>query len=534
MKKQSTTKGFAVLSAATIIVKLLSLLYIPFLTKIITQDGWGVYSSAYQIFTWVYVLANAGIPVAISKLVSEQMAMGRYKDAIKSFKIARLIMFVLGILSSVILFIFASQFAEMFESSRATLSLMALAPTLLFTSILSAYRGYFQGRGNMQPTAISQVLEQVANTVFTLVFAAIFIKYGVEAGAAGGTLGTSIGAFLSAIYMIYMYEKNKVIKVPKGFIDKSNSSNKAIFKKILFYAVPIVVCVGLQYSGNIIDMWNVKSRLLSIGYSIVQTDLSWGLLSKYRTLLGVPIALISALQMSILPALSGASALKDRVAVETKINYAFRFCFLVAVPSAIGLAVLGKPMFILLQASGGENLLYFGSIVLIFNSIVLIQTTILQSIGKMYLSTLYIIIGIVGKIVVNYILVGIPEINIVGAVFGNLVMFVIPLILNYKLIKKLLKIRVRLLKHIAKPLLASVFMGIIVLGTFSVIFNLAENLISPGLNNAVASLFSIGMGVIAYMYGLVFTKGITKEDIDDLPLKFKKFIPKLLMNKLYE
>jgi stage V sporulation protein B len=533
MKKQSTSKGFAILSAATMLVKVLSLLYIPFLKNIISLGGYGVYAAAYQIFAWIYVLANAGIPVAISKLVSEQIAQERYRDAVKSFKIARLMMFGLGIVFSLILFLFAGSLAEFTDYPEAKLSIMALAPTLLFTSILSSYRGYFQGRGNMEPTAISQVIEQVANTIFTLVFAATFIKFGVDAGAAGGTLGTSIGAFIAAVYMIVMYEKNKIIKVPKGFHDKSYNTNKATIKKILYYGIPLVVCVGLQYSGNIIDLKIVKSRLLDIGFTSTYANERFALLNVYRTLLGVPIALISAFQVSLLPSLSGASALRDKEAVEHKINYAFRFCFLLAMPSSIGLAVLGKPIFMLFTgAAEGAFLLYFGAAVLVLNSVVLIQTTILQSIGKMYLSTLYIVLGIGGKIVVNYILVAIPEFNIIGAVFGNYVMFLIPLIMNYALIKKELRIKVRLIEHALKPFLASMFMGLITLGTFIVINTLSKEMISQNLNNIIACIFAVGIGIISYTYGLVLTKGITKKDMNAFPERFKRFIPNSILKKM--
>lgn len=535
MKKQSTTKGFAVLSAATMIVKVLSLVYLPFLQRIITLNGMGVYQASYQIFVWIYVLANSGIPVAISKLVSEQIALGNYKDAVKSFKIARLLMLISGVIFSLILFVFASDIARTTKYPQATLGIMALAPTLLFTSIVSSYRGYFQGRGNMKPTAVSQVVEQVVNTVFTLLFAAIFMKYGLAAGVAGGTLGTSIGALIAAIYLIVVYEKNKVIKVPKGFVDNSSASSKVILRRIIAIGLPIVFCVGLQYSGDIIDMSIVKDRLLHIGFNNDIANEKYALLRYYRTILGVPIALISALQVSVLPALSGSFALKDKKQIAEKINYAFRFCFLVAVPAAVGLAVLGKPIFYLIaETRQGGSLLLFGSVVLILNSVVLIQTTILQSINKLYRSTLHIILGVAGKIITDYIFVGIPEVNILGAVLGNFVMFLIPLVLNYKLIKRTLKIRVTLLRQIKKPLIAALFMGVIVYGTYLVLFNLSAELISPGLNNAFASLFSIGIGVIAYTYGLVLTKGITKEDIDDLPDKFKKFIPKLLMKKIYE
>lgn len=538
MKKQSTTKGFAILSAAGIIVKLLSLLYIPFLKRIITLNGYGIYGASYKIYVWIYVLANSGIPVAISKLVSEYIALGHYRDAVKSFKIARFIMLILGFVMSLFMFIFAGPLSRAIGFEQSKLSIMALAPTIFFTSIVSSYRGYFQGRGNMTPTAKSQILEQIVNTIFTLVFAAMFMKYGVEAGSAGGTLGTSLGAFVAAIYLIVVYEKNKVIRVPKGYreMDKSRHTNKQILRRILQFGLPVVICVGLQYSGDIIDLAIVKGRLVHSGLGEVGSNEKWALFNMYRTLLSVPITLISALAASVLPSISGSYSLKDKKSVENKINYAFRFCFLVAVPSAIGLAVLNDAVFLLLfkEQQGGVLLLY-GSLVLIFNAVVLIQTSILQSIGKLYTSTLFMVLGVIGKIVTNYFLVGIPKINIIGAIFGNMIFFIIPLVLNYILINRSLKVKVSLGLHFIKPLTASVLMGIVVYGSYlGLDIILLRAGITGYLNNAIATISSILIGIFAYLYGLALTGGITEKDLAEFPAKATRLIPKPILKKIKE
>lgn len=539
MKKQSTTKGFAILSAAGIIVKLLSLLYIPFLKKIITLNGYGIYQASYKIYVWIYVLANSGIPVAISKLVSEYLALGRYRDAVKSFKIARFIMLALGTVMSLFMFIFAGPLSKLVGFEQSKLSIMALAPTVFFTCIVSSYRGYFQGRGNMSPTAKSQILEQIVNTIFTLVFASmLMVRYGVEAGSAGGTLGTSLGALVAAIYLVIVYEKNKVIKVPKGYKekDKSRHTNKQILKRIFQVGLPLIICVGLQYSGDVVDLAIVKRRLLHSGLGEITSNEKWALFSMYRTLLSVPITLVSALAASILPAISGLYSLKDKKSVEDKVNYAFRFCFLVAVPSAIGLAVLHDNVFLLLfkEQQGGVFLLY-GSIVLILNSIVLIQTSILQSIGKLYSSTLFTMFGVIGKIVTNYFLVGIPQINILGAIFGNMIFFIIPMVLNYRMINRTLKIRVNIIKHFTKPFMSSALMGIIVYGTYLAIDTLLlRSFSSVYKNNAIATIISIFVGVATYLYGLALTGGITGKDLEELPSKFTRLIPKSVLKKINE
>jgi stage V sporulation protein B len=515
MNEQSTTKGFAVLSVASMIVKVLSLLYIPFLRSIIGDEGYGVYGAAYQVYVFIFVLTNSGIPVAISKLISELVATKNYKDAIKSFKIARFVLLVIGIIMSLIMLVFAYPLAKAINYKKAYLSILALAPAVLFTSIASAYRGYFQGRGNMTPTAVSQVIEQAINTIFTLVFAALFIKYGIAAGCAGGTIGTSLGALFSAWYLINVYKKNKKFKVSKEDLNLHirRYTNKQILKKIINYGVPITLCVGMTYAGNIVDVANTKTRLIVAGLTESNASILYGYLVKYQQLLNVPISIIASLAMAILPAIAGAAAQNNKNEVEDKINYSFRLSFLVAIPSAIGLSVLSEPIFFTLGFGKGSFLMRYGSIVLILSSIMQIQTTILQSIGKLYTATTYSVIGILFKIIINYILIAIPQINIMGAIIGSVVGFLIPVILNHKIIKKTLNIRFNFLTHATKPFIASISMAVIayiVYYDFNFLLKLEINKLY--ISNAIATVVAIITGVFVYLFTLIFIGGIREKD----------------------
>lgn len=535
LNKQSTTKGFAILSAAGFMVKLLSLLYVPFLIKLLGEEGYGIYAAAYPIFVYIYVLTNAGIPVAISKMVSELIAVGNYKDAIKTFKIARLLLLILGMIMSLLMLIFAGTLANITNSDTARLAIMALAPTILISSVLSAYRGYFQGRGNMTPTAVSQVIEQIANTIFSLVFAAYFIKYGIAAGAAGGTIGTSLGALVAVIYMIYSYEKNKIFRVPKGY-NKSNIkrlTNKKLVKRLLSYAVPMTVCVGLQQSGLLIDLWLVKLRMADAGLIKSEVTILWGVLTQYTTLIGVPIAIISSLAITILPSISSLVALRDKKAVRNKINYAFRLCFLVAVPSAVGLAVLAKPIvYFIKYGTDVSRLLMYGSVVIIFMAVVAIQTSILQGLGKLYLVTFYAVLGLMGKIIINYIFVAIPSFNILGAVLANGVSFAIPLVLNSLTINKVLRVKIKLSKHAIKPIIASGVMAVVAKLMYTN-FDFILSFVKEGyFANAFAVLISIGFAMLTYFFTLVLIGGISKADLEVLPSKITKLIPNAIFNRI--
>jgi len=533
--KQSTSKGFAILSAASFMVKLLSLLYVPFLIKILGKEGYGIYTLAYPIFVYMYIITNAGIPVAISKMVSELIAIGNYKDAVKTFKIARFLLLILGLIMSLLMLIFALPLANIAGRSTAKLAIMALAPTILITSVLSAYRGYFQGRGNMTPTAVSQVIEQIANTLFSLVFAAYFIKYGLAAGAAGGTIGTTVGALVAVIYMINAYKKNKVFRVPKGYnkLEIKRLSNKKLIKKLLSYAVPMTICLGLQQAGLLMDVWLVPLRMMDAGITERQGTILWGVLTQYTTLIGVPIAIISSLAITILPSISSLMALKDKKAVRNKINYAFRLCFLIAVPSAIGLAVLAKPIIYLIQYdSGVSRLLMYGSVVIILMAVVSIQTSILQGLGKLYLVTFYAVLALIGKVIVNYIFVAIPSFNILGAVMANGVSFLILLMLNHSTINKTLRVRINLFNHSIKPVTASIVMAIVAKVMYGS-FNFVLSFVREGyFANAFGILIAMVLAMLAYFFTLVLIGGITKEDLEILPHKITKHISASILSRI--
>jgi len=537
MKKQSTTKGFAVLSAAGMMVKVLSLLYIGYLIRIVTKEGYGVYSAAYQIYAFIYVLTNAGIPVAISKMISEFTAMKNYKDAVKSFKIARLILLCLGLVMTLALILLAHVITNSMGFPKAYYAVLALSPAILLTSIASAYRGYFQGRGNMTPTAISQVIEQVINIVFTLGLAAFFMRYSLEAGIAGGAAATSLGALFSMTYLIVFYEKNKKFKVYKNDnpIEIIRYSNKQLIKKIINYGVPITICVGMTYAGNLVDVFNTKNRLLITGlFTDTQATATYGSLVKYQQFLNVPIAMITALAAAILPAIAASVILKNKKEVKDKINYSFRLCFLIAIPAAVGLAVLSGPVFtwIFRGYSEGAELMRIGSVVLILMAVVQIQTSILQGIGKLYSATLFAVIGIIAKIVTNYILIAKPSININGAVFGSMVGFAIPLVLNNRMIRKTLRVKISLANHAIKPLISSGIMGLVVYIAYTYVDLGLSFAIKSTLASNLAVVVAILMGVYVYAYSLILVGGITSKDLDSMPSKLTRFIPKNMKSRI--
>lgn len=527
MQKQSLTKGFAVMSAAGIIVKIMSFLYIPFLMAIIGDEGTGVYGAIYQVYVFIYVIANSGIPVAISKSISELTAVNNNKDALRSFKIARSYLIILGLILSLIMFLTAKPIASMLKCEKATLGIAVLSPTLFITAIVSSYRGYFQGRGNMSPTAISQVIEQFVNVFFTLIFAYMFRK-SVELSCAGATVGTSVGALVAAIYLVYAFSKNKEYKQHRN-PNANNLSYGELAGRIIKYSIPITICIAAQYAGNLIDLTNTMSRLVAAGYIEAEASKLYGLLFKYQQLINAPIAIASALAATILPIISAAVAIKDKIQLNEKINYTFRLCFLIAIPSAVGLSVLSKSIYSILGYGEGYKLMLYGSVVLILMSVSQIQTSILQGAGRLYKVTFYLLLGIVAKIFINYFLIGIREINIMGAIIGSIVGFIIPIILNTIEIKKRMDVDINLLKQASKPFIASVIMGLAVWLVYKPFYFILSFIGSSYVANAIAAGISVLAGAVVFVYILIRIRGFTKSDLNNMPAKLKLIIPKRLM-----
>jgi stage V sporulation protein B len=536
MKQQSTAKGFAVLSAAGMIVKVISLLYLPFLTRIINDDGYGVYSVVYSIFTFAYVITNSGIPVAISKMVSELTATGNYKDAHKTFKVARALLLLLGFATAIILMILAKPVTRIANSEAAFLGVIALSPAIFITSVMSAYRGYFQGMGDMTPTAISQVGEQIINTIFSLVFAALLIGKGVELGVMGATIGTTLGALVACIYLIVVYERTKFTsgKNENMNTDIKRLSNKAILRRLVKYCVPITTSVGLQNAGNLIDTANINNRLSAAGYDETTVHKKFGQLNVYSSLIRVPLTFITALSAAALPSIAGAAAVGDRKLVREKINYVYKICAIVALPAAVGLSVLSKPIYEILfhKFVEGHKLLAIGAIVVVIQAFVQIQVTVLQSVGRLYSALIAILIGIIAKIATNYILVADTGINITGAVYANIIYFMIPLIINSFNMRKALRIRISLIRAMAKPAMASAFMGVVVYFSYLGINTLFTSMKSNFIIKCTVLVFPILLGGLAYVYALIIIGGITKDDLNSMSPRLVRLIPDFLKSRI--
>ncbi len=497
--------------------RFLGFLYRVPLTNMIGNEGNGIYSAGYYIYTFFLIMSSSGLPAAISLLVSKRLALGQYKNAHRVFKTALLVAGITGLIGSLILFFGAAFFARLINSPRSYYSLISLSPTIFIVAICSVFRGYFQGMNTTIPTAVSQVVEQIFNASFSFYLAYVLIKYGVEMGAAGGTLGTGIGALAGLLVIITTYAlvRPQVLKRVKRDKSENQESTFSITKNIISVAIPIITGTAIFSITNLIDMKMVMSRLLSTGlYTVAQAEGLYGQLTgKYVVLSTLPVSIATALATAALPNIAAAVTLGDTDGVKRKLDTALRITMLICIPSAIGIGVLGNQILLLLfpRYPEGGILLQVGSISIIFLALSQIATGMLQGIGKYYASVMAALIGALIKIPLNYFLISIPSINVLGAVISTIACYVVASGLNLISLTRATQVVPDFFGIFIKPTFASLVMALGCFVSYSLIFMWTNS-------NSLGTIVAILVGGLVYVMFMILINGLQREDLLSIPM----------------
>ena len=512
-------KGFAVLSVAGILNKLLSVIYVPVLFQIIGEFGYGIYSAGYKIYAFIYILTNAGFPIGIAKLEAEFLARKNYRDAKRSFTLVMSLLAVYGLVMTALTVLFAGPVTRAIQNDNAYLVLVALSPTVFFSAISSTFRGFFNGRDDMSPTAMSQIIEQFFNVVLSLAFAYILKPYGVVYACAGATVGTTLGALASALYLWFKYRKAMPTLGDGAPDDIPPVPGKKILSRFLSYAIPIAINSIIIFGTDLVDLANTNARLVAAGLSANAATIQFGVLNKYSSILSVPLAITTALYVAMMPSFSAAIELRDNKRLKSAVDEAFRLSLLISIPSAVGLSVLSKPIFSLFfpSAIDGWMLMAIGAVVVVLYSIVQIQAGILQALNKTGYSTLSLLIGIVVKIAVNYWLISIPSINIMGAVIGTIVYYIVALLINLIFLHRFSPVKTKIAKQAGLPLAGAAIMGAAVFLVHTGLDFVFRFAFGHFVSNALATAVAIIAGVVVYAFFVIKTKGISAEEIAELP-----------------
>lgn len=512
-------EGAAILGIAGVVVKIIGAVFRIPLTNWIGEQGMALYGCAYPIYSFFLVISTAGIPVAISKMVSERITVRNYGGAHAVFKVSIRLLGGIGILSFLLCYMGADFIATKIQHiPEAASSIRAISLALLFVPLMSAFRGYFQGRQNMNPTAISELTEQTFRAVVGLSLAHSFVAVGLEEAAAGATFGASAGSFaaLLVISVIYMLNRRVIhVKIRRG--ENEEEERREILKKILIIAIPITIGAAIMPIMGAIDSAIVPGRLMDTGWTKEQATGMYGQLSGYcNSLIGLPQVFTQAVAVSLVPAISAAFLRGDRNSLHEHVKLGLRATMIIGFPCSVGLMIMAEPILLLLfksraaEASASAPILAVMAVGVVFLASVQTLTGALQGVSRQSVPVRNLAIGAVCKLVVTYICVGIPAINVKGAAIGSIAAYAVAMLLDLAAVKRYLGVRFDFKQTYLIPGVASLLMGSAAFAAYKLLYLWTAR-------NSLSCLAAILIAVIVYMILILVMKGITKEEIAKLP-----------------
>ncbi len=516
-KKQSFLHGTMLLALSTALVKVIGAFYSIPLNAIIGEQGFSYYSTAYEIYTLLLMISTAGLPVAMSRMISQASSLGHYRQVRKIYTVSKTIFLTLGLIGTLLMTLFCRQLAAFQEQPDAWAAIAALGPSCFLICLMSTYRGFFQGQSNMMPTSVSQVLEAVCKLVVGISAAILvlwyFRNFSLAAGAA--IFGVSMSCLVSSMYLNWCFRK-AYRQLPAS--NEPVSSGKDIAKGLLAIAVPITIgSAGLQVL-TVLETKVYMSQLLQT-LTQDQADLQKGIYNFTQKIFNMPCAFITPITISVIPAITAQLTTGDGKSARATEESAVRVTGLISAPCAVGLAVLARPVTALLggytdqRLDLAEQLMTVLAVCILFNAIVLLTNAIMQAHGHVNLPVVNMFVGGIIKLAAVFILTGNPLIGILGTPIGSLLCYLSITVLNLICMGKVLPQAPAVLRNIGKSLLASLIMGAAVYATLQGLLAL----LGDGMSNLIACAVPIAVGVVVYVLAAVKLRAITREDCLLLP-----------------
>lgn len=532
-KNNRVAKNFAVqasiLAIASIVSKLIGMLYnIPF-ANILSKEGNGYYGAAQTVYALILLIATFSIPAAVSKIMAERIEKGEYRNVKRIFNGAMLYVFVVGGIAAIVTYIGAPYFV----TENAVFSLRVLAPTIFLSGFLSVYRGYFQAYGNMVPTSISQIVEQIFNAVVSIVAAILFMKWAMALGhekgttsydsfgAAGGTFGTGVAVLAGLIYMVVLFQKEKKDLGQRMQEDTTEHllSYKEVIKLLLLIATPIIFSSFIYNVNVTLDMTIFQKMMGYMGMDGEVIDGQYGMYSRmYLVLANVPIAMAAAVASAVIPSVSSAYSVNNKVECNRKITQSMQLTMVLTVPCAVGFAVLGKPVVRLLYYSLSAddtnmvaNLLLLGGISIVLYGVSSVFNGVLQGIGKVNVPVISSAIALVLHVIVLVPLISVIKLGIYSLILATAFYAIVVVIMNYRVIKKELEYKVEWKQTVGVPFLSAIIMGIVAFVAYWGLDVVFKNVMNEYVSNAVATLIAICIAVGVYFISMIKIGGYTEE-----------------------
>ncbi len=506
-KKRGLFHGAAALAIGGVIVKLCGACYKIPLGVILGPVGMANFSIAYNIYSLLFVIATAGVPTAVSKMVAEEISSGKSEAAARIFGVARRFFCVFGVCGFAVMFFASRELSHLMGSSDAASAIRAIAPSVLFVSVSAVSRGYFQGHSDMYPTAVSEVIEAVGKLAIGLLLAMILKSRGFSSPivSAGAVFGVSAGTLLSVIYFKFKTQKIKKKK-------KNSVSGRGILKKLLSLSVPITIGAAVVSLTAVIDGALVLNILKGSGFSEYRAKWLFGGYTYATTLFSLPSFFIATIASALVPMLA-AEVCRRRVAEADKlVNSAMRLTVLISSVVAFGLSAVSYGVIALLYGSGADSeclalsakLLRYLCTGIVPLALVTVTNAIHQALGHANIPVISIICGGALKLISNYILIGRPEINITGAAISTVLCYAFAAIINIVSIKRYPYIGIEIKKVIVKPL--TVGIAVYFAASFAA-FKIKER-----LPMHFSTLFAVLVGGVVAIIGTFLLKIVEKQD----------------------
>lgn len=561
--KQSFLHGALILMVAIALVKIIGALFKIPLAWILTPVGNGYFGNAYALYFPIFSLATAGFPIAISRLVSENFARGRYRDIRQIHVVSTKIFIFLGIIAFSIMFFGAKpyvQYADSNNPGNALPAIYALAPAIFFNSLMAIYRGYYEGLRNMYPTAISEILEALSKLVFGLAGAAAIIQSGMREFAARGTVygikqasaefakqatlpyaaagaifGVTIGSVVGFLFL-FLYHKRNGDGITEEQLRAAPrpAPIRATRSRLIRTAIPIALGSLAVNLSTLIDSTFLKRRINDIMSdhsdvllkmyqgiipgSVIQLNnvptFLFGCFSNASTLFMLVPAITQAFGVSALPNVTEAWTKGDPLRIKKSIESVLRIVAMITIPAGLGLSVLATPIATLLYGANNAPVIIGKILVLlglgaVFAAMSTPINSMLQAVGRVDLPVKLLAAGLLIKLVLNYTLVGIPEINVMGAGTGTLVCYLFITVFSLYFLCRETKVTPNFVVIFLKPLLAS----LLCVGAAYLVQKTAAMVISARL----ATVLAIAVAGVVYVVCMLWFKALHKSDIIMLP-----------------
>ncbi len=531
LKKSLVIQG-SILAIAGLVSKIIGFLYRIPMANIMGNTGNGIYSVSFGIYNIALTLSSYSMPLAVSKLMSARLAKKEYKNAHRLFRDALIFAIIAGTIACLVLFFGAEFLAKMYCKEGLERPLRILAPTTFVVAILGTCRGYYQGHRNMVPTAISQVIEQIVNAIVSVVAASSFVRAALSEqpdlsasyGAMGGTLGTFAGAGIALVMFLILFflqRKNRQEEMLQD--DLASEDHKLLYKALFLTIIPVILSQSIYQLGYTLDdfMFGNLMTLKGLEENVV-TDLQGIFNTQYNQMINLPAAIATAMASASIPSIVASFTRKEMEGVKQKIDVVLKINMLIAIPSAIGLAVLADPIMSVLfpgleaYHSTAVRLLQTGSSAVIFYTLSTMTTSVLQGCDRMRIPVIHSGISLAIHVAVVAVLVYYTDLSVYALIIGNVTFPLIVCLLNCRSVSKLLGYRFDWNNILMKPMLAALIMGAAAYGTYILVLILVKS-------KLIAMIGSILVALVIYLVLLYLWKVLTKEVLSRFPLVGKRF-----------